>query len=116
MHDFKVNVQPTTTATTAHVYYVNVPQIARKILEDCRCSSRSVDAIRHKDWWQIRSVGELAIPGLFVAFLEQPGAHSMAMLREIAGDVFETPEDQRGKIAFHVERWMEWGRKKGLLT
>lgn len=112
-NEFRVTVTSVPDGTIAHMYPVNVLEVARRILEDCAHSSRSVDAVRHPDWYKIKNVGDMALFGLFMAFRENPGAHAMAMLHGIAGKVFDVPEEELGRVSLLAERWIQWGQKMG---
>lgn len=88
-------------------------ELAEAWHEDADCQSSAVAIFMHPAYQQIIGLGPDVIP-LLLADLEATKSNWAWALTAITGENPIQPED-RGKMDRVFERWLAWGRERGLI-
>lgn len=96
---------------------MNTREVVEAILHDCRISSRTVDAIRHK---RFKELTKESLPEMFSMLHEfqmgkhGPSPHLMTMIWELLVDKGPTiPPEERGVVRKMADRLLAWGKEHG---
>jgi hypothetical protein len=91
-------------------------RLVLEIKRDTRCSSRAIDAVRHKNFELLKKFPMDEVLSLLFTIVDvDPNAHTMTMIQELTGGAVEIPVDERGYIQKMGKRFSEHGRKKGYI-
>lgn len=87
--------------------------LTRRWREETEFHSAASALFMHPAYQEIIGLGPAVLP-LMLADLEKTRDHWFWALRAITGDN-PVPAEERGKVEQMAERWVDWGRARGLL-
>lgn len=87
--------------------------LAQRWREETEFHSAASALFMHPAYQEIIGLGPAVLP-LMLADLEKTRDHWFWALRAITGEN-PVPAEERGKVERMAERWVDWGRARGLL-
>lgn len=87
--------------------------LSRRWREETEFHSAASALFMHPAYQEIIGLGPAVLP-LMLADLEKTRDHWFWALRAITGEN-PVPAEERGKVERMAERWVDWGRARGLL-
>ncbi len=92
---------------------VRFEALAQRWREETEFHSAASALFMHPAYQEIIGLGPAVLP-LMLADLEKTHDHWFWALRAITGEN-PVPAEERGKVERMAERWVDWGRARGLL-
>ena len=87
--------------------------LAHRWREETAVASAPSALFMHSAYQEIIGLGPAVLP-LILHDLEETRSHWFWALRAITGEN-PVPKEERGRVDRMAERWLDWGRSKGLL-
>lgn len=93
---------------------VRFRDLAQRWQKDTEASSSILRMVRHPAYQEIIGMGPAVVP-LLLAELKRRPDYWFAALQQITGEN-PAPKECAGKLSDVTAAWLEWGKRKGLLT
>jgi hypothetical protein len=105
--------RPESIQTEERIRRVKFQRLVLRWRADCALESSASRIISHPAYLKIIEMGTFVVP-LILAEIRDGGRHWSFALRMITGFSPVTASDS-GNMARQSERWLEWGRLRGLI-